>query len=128
MLALLLPTSGCIKRIWQRDDDAQAKLANAPKLMLAQAEEHHMVVMQAPSPGWSIRVDSTERTPEGKRVYFTMRSPDPAYEYIQQIVEMRVLTKVRLDTQIEVVARLLEHDQKTKGHGYGWVLLAESFE
>ncbi len=128
MLAMLASTSGCIKRIWQRDDDAQSRLQHAPTLMLDQSGKYHMVVMQAPSPGWTIRVDSTERTPTGKRVYLTMRSPDPTYQYTQQIVQMRVLTKVRLETEIECVGRLLKHDEKAKGRGYGSLTIAESFE
>jgi hypothetical protein len=123
-----MTTTGCIQRIWQRDDDAQMRMVDSPPIMLDQSDNRHLVVMQAPSPGWSIRLDSTERTPTGKRVFVTIRRPDPAYQYTQQVVLMRVLTNVRLDTEIEVVGRLLEHSEKTKGKGYAPVSFVESFE
>ena len=41
---------------------------------------------------------------------------------------MRVLTEVRLDTDIEVVARMLEFGEKSKHQGYAPVNLVESFE
>lgn len=127
-LTMIASTPGCIKRIWQRDDTAAQKMVHAPQIMLDASETHHLVVMQAPSPGWSIRLDATERTPEGKRVFVTIRQPDPSYVYPQQIVLMRALTSARLDSSIEVVGRMLEHDEKTKGRGYAPVTLAESFE
>ena len=127
-IVMLLSTTGCIKRIWIRDDDAQQRMQNAPLIMLEENDTHHLVVMQAPSPGWSIRLDATERTPSGKRVFVTLRRPDPAYEYPQQIVQMHVLTSVRLDSDIDVVGRMLEHDERTKGKGYAPVILVESFD
>jgi len=127
-LLMLLSTTGCIKRIWLRDDDAQQRMQNAPLIMLEKNDTHHLIVMQAPSPGWSIRLDATERTPTGKRVFVTLRRPDPAYEYPQQIVQMHVLTSVRLDSKIVIVGRLLEHDEKTKGKGYAPVTPVESFD
>ena len=127
-LTMLACTPGCIKRIWQRDDTAAQQMQHAPQIMLDASETHHLVVMQAPSPGWSIRLDATERTPEGKRVFVTIRQPDPAYVYPQQIVLMRALTSVRLDSNIEVVGRMLGHDEKTKGRGYAPVTIVESFE
>jgi len=127
-LVMLLASPGCIQRIWERDDNAADRMQGAPLVMLDAVDQHHLIVMQAPSPGWSIRLDETKRTPEGKRVFITIRRPDPAYEYTQQIVLMRVLTRVKLDTEIEVVGRLLEHDERTKGKGYAPVTVVESFE
>ena len=128
LICAVLMTNGCVQRIWERDDDAALRMEHAPKMMLEAGEHFHLLVMQAPSPGWSVRLDSTERTPDGKRVYLTIREPDPAYVYTQQIVLMRVLTNVRLDTDIQVVGRMLEYDEKSKRKGYAPVALVESFE
>jgi hypothetical protein len=127
-LVSMLLLTGCIQKIWERDEDAATRLQNAPMVMLDQDDPFHMVVMQAPSPGWSLRLDATERTPAGKRVFVTIRRPDPAYVYPQQIVLMRALTRVRLDSEIEVVGRLLDSDERTKGKGYAPLPLVESFE
>ncbi|MFK7759451.1 MAG: hypothetical protein AB8C13_05840 [Phycisphaerales bacterium] len=126
--AAAMTTNGCIQRLWERDDNAAFNLESAPPIMLEQGEDKHLIVMQAPSPGWSVRLDKTERTPDGKRVYITIRRPDPAFQYTQQLVQMRLLTTVRLDNDIEVVGRLLNHDEKTKNRGYAPVPLVESFE
>ncbi len=128
LIALMLSTAGCINRIWERDDDAAERLQNAPLVRIDQTEKYHLIVMQAPSPGWSIRLDATQRTAEGKDVLVTIRRPDPAYVYTQQIVDMNVLTSVRLDTEIRVIGRLLDHDEKTKGKGYAPMTVVESFE
>ncbi len=127
-LVSMLMLSGCIQKIWERDEDAATRLQNAPMVMLDQDDPFHMIVMQAPSPGWSLRLDATERTPNGKRVFVTIRKPDPAYVYTQQIVSMRALTRVRLDTELEVVGRLLDFDERTKGKGYAPIKLVDSFE
>jgi len=127
-MLMLVSVPSCIQRIWERDDTALVRIVKAPPIAVEAGEDRHLVVMQAPSPGWSIRLDATELTPVGKRVFVTIRKPDPAYQYTQQIVLMRVLTSVRLDSEIEVVGRLLEFNEKTKGRGYAPVPVVESFE
>lgn len=126
--AAFLSNAGCIQRIWERDEDAAKRMQNAPSMTVKDLDSRRLLVMQAPSPGWSIRIDATDRTPEGKRVFVTIRKPDPAFQYTQQIVLMRALTSVRADTEIEVVGRLLEHNEKTKNKGYAKITPAESFE
>lgn len=124
----LLSSPGCIKRIWERDEDIQARLANAPDFMVDEKLSKHLLVMQAPSPGWSVRLDRTERTEQGKRVYITIRKPDPAYLYTQQIVLMRTLTSVSTDSNIEIAGRLLDFDESTKNKGYAAITPVESFD
>lgn len=126
--AVILPSTGCIQRIWERDEDAAQRMQEAPAMTVEDLDSRRLLVMQAPSPGWSIRIDATDRTPEGKRVFVTIRKPDPAFQYTQQIVLMRALTSVRADSEIEVVGRLLEHNEKTKNKGYAKITLVESFE
>ncbi|MBO6512655.1 MAG: hypothetical protein JJ974_01660 [Phycisphaerales bacterium] len=128
LITLMVPSSGCIQRIWERDEDAALRMQSAPLMSVRELDGRKLLVMQAPSPGWSIRIDATDRTPEGKRVFVTIRRPDPAFQYTQQIVLMRALTSVRSGTDIEVVGRLLEHNEKTKNKGYAKVDLVESFE
>lgn len=127
-ITILLPNAGCIQRIWERDEDASIRMQNAPAMSVRELDGRKLLVMQAPSPGWSIRIDATDRTPEGKRVFVTIRKPDPAFQYTQQIVLMRALTSVRANTEIEIVGRLLEHNEKTKNKGYAKVTQVESFE
>ena len=124
----LLSSPGCIKRIWERDENAQSRLASAPEFKVDANLTNHLLVMQAPSPGWSVRLDRTERTEQGKRVYITIRKPDPAYLYSQQIVLMRTLTSVRSDTTIEIAGRLLDFDESTKNKGYATINPVESFD
>ncbi len=128
LITILIPNTGCIQRIWERDEDASIRMQNAPAMSVRELDGRKLLVMQAPSPGWSIRIDATDRTPEGKRVFVTIRRPDPAFQYTQQIVLMRALTSVRANTEIEVVGRLLEHNEKTKNKGYAKVTLVESLE
>ena len=81
LCAILLMTNGCIQRIWERDDDRRAAdgacAAHDARRRRARPPRRDA----SPLAGMvDIRLDATERTPDGKRVYLTIRKPDPAYQ------------------------------------------------
>lgn len=126
-LAALAPASGCVRKMLTREPSAAAKLEQAPPVRLDTFEGRHMAVMQAPHAGWNIRLDGTHKTQNGKRVYLTIRRPDPVLMYPQRIVLKRVLTQVDAGTTIDLVARVLEHDEKAKKQEYAPLTPVESF-
>ncbi|MEX0876922.1 MAG: hypothetical protein WD114_05640, partial [Phycisphaerales bacterium] len=79
-------------------------------------------------PGWSFSIDRTSRGPETERVYLTIRKPDPAYMNPQVIVEKQLLTDVREETPVTVMARLLEANEKAPSNGYVRLDMVETFE
>lgn len=101
------------------DSGAMAeRLESAPPIRLESLGEHHMLVMQAPNPGWSYRLDKDERERDGWVVFITIRKPDPAFMYPQRIVDKRLLTEVETKHSIRVLARLLEHNEKGSSDQY----------
>lgn len=117
---------GC--RVIKKNKDASAmaeRLENAPPIRLEALGEHHMLVMQAPHPGWSYRLDRDERDRDGWVVYLTIRKPDPAFMYPQRIVDKRLLTEVEADQPIRVMARMLEHNEKGNKDQYAPLSFAE---
>jgi hypothetical protein len=117
---------GC--KVLNKDKDAGAmaeRLNNAPPVRIETLGDNHMLIMQAPNPGWSYRLDRDERDRDGWVVYITIRKPDPAFMYPQRIVDKRLLTEVESDEPIRVVARLLEHGEKGTGDQYAPLKLTD---
>jgi hypothetical protein len=81
----------------------------------------HLVVVRANSGGWSVHLDKEELQPLGKRVYITVRRPDPAFIHTQALVDHRVLTDVPSSTPLEIVARVLDHAAKPNDRIYARV-------
>ena len=99
-----------------------------PPVMVETVGEHHLLIMQAPNSGWSIAIDKTEHISDGERIFITVRRPDPAFMYPQAIVEKRLLTNIRSETAMEIYARVLGSDEKTKGRGFGRLTPVDAFE
>ncbi len=89
-----------------------------PPMTVRQAEDRQVVVVQAPSPGWTIEFDRSERVSGASRVLLTVRRPDPAFFYPQTIVEQNVITDVRAGTPVRVYRRLAEHNERKPGGAY----------
>lgn len=129
-LAVLLgvcAASGCMSRFLTDDAAIAERVASAPPVTIEATSGNHLIVMRAPNPGWSIALDATEQTPEGTRVYVTFREPDPALYYPQRIVLKRLLTRVRVDTDLELAGRVLDHDADAEDQPYAPLEPVESF-
>ncbi|MEZ6241938.1 MAG: hypothetical protein R3B57_02750 [Phycisphaerales bacterium] len=96
-----------------------------PRMWLDEAEGKALVVMEAPSPGWRLEFDHSEKAPRGtRRVLLSARRPDPAFFYPQMVVEQHVITDVDAGMKIEVFARVIDHDAKHPDTPYDRVTLA----
>lgn len=125
-LASPMMLSGC--KVIKKKKDASVmadRLEDAPPVWLDTLEEQHMLVMQAPHPGWSYRLDRDDRDRDGWIVYITIRKPDPAFMYPQRIVDKRLLTEVESDQPIRVMARLLDHKENGTRDQYAPLTLSE---
>lgn len=78
-----------------------------PPVSIEQANAKHIVVVQAPSAGWTIERDATQEQQKRWDVYITLREPDPRFMYTQQVVSLRVATDVRSAEAIRVLARVV---------------------
>lgn len=78
-----------------------------PPVSIEQANAEHIVVVQAPSAGWTIERDATQEQQKRWDVYITLREPDPRFMYTQAVVSLRVATDVRAAEAIRVLARVV---------------------
>lgn len=133
---LLAPLGGC--NLYQNTMDmfgnsignetTVQRLQSAPPIKGETLDRRHLLVMQAPNPGWSFSIDRTDRERDGWVVSLTIREPNPAFMYPQRIVEKQLLTEVEADQPLRVMARVLTHDEKDDVSGYAPFGLVESFE
>lgn len=121
--------SGC-RAIERKLDpvDMEARMSEAPPMKLGEIDDRHLLVMQAPNPGWSFTIDKDEVARNGRRVFITIRRPDPAYMYPQVIVEKQLLTEAPSSAGLTIMARLLDAHEKTKNRDYTVMTPVDSFQ
>ena len=125
--ALLAP--GCRLLPWGNNNvTITAPNPAVPPIRLSQTGGRHLVIMQAPTGGWTFTIDRAEITSEGRRLFVTARRPDPAFMHTQAFVELRALSEVPVDTSVEVVARVLDRHQRTDSQVYSRVEPVAAFE
>lgn len=83
--------------------------------------EQHMLVLTAPSAGWSFMLDTVRESYKQREVFVTVVGPNPAYSYAPGPVEQHLGTAVESRVPITVYARVLEYAEKAEGQGYGLV-------
>lgn len=74
----------------------------------------HVVVIQAPSPGWEARLDQVRENFQRRDVFVTLTEPNPATMQPQVIVEQRVDSGVASSTPVSVYVRILKFGE-TRG-------------
>ncbi len=79
-----------------------------PSLSLVTDESGVVVVAQAPTPGWTLRLDQIREGFDSRDVYVTIIRPDPTLVYPQMIVEQRLATTVRADEHANILARVID--------------------
>lgn len=83
-----------------------------PELRVESDRPHHVVVMNAPSGGWTIRLDRVEQFLDRREAFLTITRPNPAYAHTQAFVEQHVATPVDRNLPLHVFARVLDFDEK----------------
>lgn len=103
------------------------ELKQAPPVKVDELDGRHLLVMQAPNPGWTIDLDRDERVKDTWIIYITFKRPNPAFMYPQHIVDKRLLTDIETAQPIELMARLLDYDQTGKNDKYAPITPVDSF-
>lgn len=85
-----------------------------PPVTFGSAEGRHVLVVTAPTPGWLIAIDRTDRLLDETQVFVTMQRPDPGALYPQHRVEQRVLSDVPQSRPIRVYSRVVDFNQRRK--------------
>ncbi len=117
-IGFALGAPGCGLTPWGDKEVITAPDPAVPPIRLETMNGRRLVVMRVPTGGWTLGVDRAEVTPEGRRVFVTVRRPDPAFMHTQAFVDLRALTDVPESTPIEVVARVLDRHERPDGKVY----------
>lgn len=121
----LLPTLliGCVSAV--PAPSASDAPFQGPPVSLTTDGVHHLAVVEAPSPGWSVSLTRELPGPGHRAAYITIKKPFPGVIYPQVIVTQRVSTRINLDQPVRVYARVLEHDAKPSSKA-AYALAAQS--
>lgn len=114
----MLPACRAVRPPWRDREAIIDTLPGIPPMTLDAMSGRHLVVMRAPTGGWTLHIDKDELRPDGRRVYLTARRPDPAFVHTQALVDLRALTDVPADTPVKLVARVLDHAAKPDDRVY----------
>lgn len=108
--------------------DASARPYDGPPIRLEHSTRGHRAVIEAPTAGWSLELDSVADAPGRTDVFVTIRRPDPGFAYSQAVVTQRLATGVRPAENVRLLARVLAHDASGRGVPYVQVDEAEGRE
>jgi hypothetical protein len=89
-----------------------------PGVSIETVSDRHVVVVQSPTPGWSIGLDRVNEQVGYREVLVTLRRPNPAFAYSQMIVEQRLGTPVNSDQPVRVLVRVLGYGQPEREGKY----------
>lgn len=82
---------------------------SGPVLSVDSSGRHHVVVMEAPTPGWAITLDRDLEVREYRQAFVTVMRPNPALVHPQVIVKQNLLTSVESRYPVRVYARLMDY-------------------
>lgn len=104
---LLLPACGSSLPITTRDTPY-----TGPQATIDSTGPTHAVIIQAPTPGYTVSLDALRDRLHGREALITIRRPDPRFIVAQVIVTQRIGTDVPVATPLDVYIRELEHDSR----------------
>ncbi|MFN9992794.1 MAG: hypothetical protein ACK54H_05555 [Phycisphaerales bacterium] len=107
VLSATLAQSGC----WS--DSSLPELSpepySGPALSLEAVGGNYLVVLNAPTPGYSMLIDRSEQERAYREIFVTVRKPNPQFAYAQMMVTQRAATGVDTKQGVKVYARFLDH-------------------
>ena len=89
-----------------------------PELAIQSKPPQHVVIMQAPTPGWIFSFDASRPQFGFTDVFLTITRPNPAFVFSQAVVSQEVGTEIGVNEPIVVYARVLAHDTVPDSQAY----------
>lgn len=81
-----------------------------PALSIDTTRATYTIVLEAPTPGWTMETVATRQLFERREVYVLLRRPNPVYLYPQVVVTQHLGTDVRTDMPMDLYAAVAAHD------------------
>jgi hypothetical protein len=98
--------------------ESSEAVATAPIAGLGMTGAQHIVVLAAPTAGWSFTLDSVQDAYQRREVYLTIMRPNPAYPGARAAVQQRMASEVELRAPIDVYARVLDYTPRPEPSPY----------
>lgn len=96
-----------------------------PPISIDPGGPEHVLVLSAPSGGWSFIFDQVKPAFARREVYVTVIRPNPAMMHTLTLVEQRLGTTVDKGTPIDVFARLDDYGANPSDVAYGPALRSD---
>lgn len=101
---------GCASRA--APPDVAADRYAGPPIHLEADPLGHIVVIEAPSGGWSVTLDGVYDAFKSREVFITIMRPNPLGLHTQAVVEQRIATFVPTTMELRVFARVAPYAVK----------------
>ncbi len=89
-----------------------------PEISIDSAGPQHIILVQAPSAGWTVVFDQTRPALGTTEVFVSLIRPNPAFQHAQAVVEQRLGSTVASNSRINVFARVCDHGADPKDFAY----------
>jgi len=89
-----------------------------PPLGLESKGKSHIVVLEAPTGGYSLTIDRVLERAGFYDVFVTVRTPDPRFFYTQAMTRLRAQAPLASAVPVRVCARVLEAGEAADGDEY----------
>ena len=112
--------SGCASTA--RPVYTSAAAYDGPPMTAKGSAGQHVIVMTAPTSGWSLALDLTRPALDRTEVFLTATRPDPAKMQAQMLVTHEVGTTVSTSSAMDVYARVLGFGERAGEQAYQRVM------
>ncbi len=114
LVATLL--GGCASPV--RPPERTSDAYQGPAISIDSSGSEHVIVVQAPTAGWDIRLDRLLDGPGYTEVFVTLRMPNPLFVNAQVMVTHRLASNVATTVNCRVLARVKAHDDEDPDTAY----------
>lgn len=104
MICTALALAGCASRHVPDVGDGRY---DGPPLALESAGPSHVLVLEAPSGGYTLTIDRVLERSKSFDLFATIRTPDPRFVHTQAVVTLRALAPLASTERVRVCARVL---------------------
>jgi hypothetical protein len=90
-----------------------AENGSTPTVALEPGDQRHIIVVTAPTGGWSLRWEKRVVRDGTVEEYLTAFRPDPEFAHVQALTPHRMNSNAPLTSPIKVFIRIADHEQDT---------------
>lgn len=90
---------------------ASERAYSGPPIRLQSSGSQHVVLVDAPTGGYSLMIDRVQERAGFHDIFVTVREPDPRFLHTQAVTPLRALAPLASSTPARVCARVLSAEE-----------------